>query len=245
MKPALSVYSISPTSSTRTPIVLLVAPSEHDIQSILRSNPPPCQWSISSLPEKHGCDFFYIQPTGILGFQRKTLPDLQSSLQDGRLHYELDQIESSATISQSFLIIESTLARTVDGELVDAAISVDTLRSVIVKCHSRRVGYLPSVDPKDTIRCILSTAKYVRSPSFATTHRPKHLKNEWGSVNSDAYALFLLQSFPNIGPKQAKAIYDHFGFVPIEWTVSASQLMEVKGVGRKTADALIAALRLE
>jgi DNA excision repair protein ERCC-4 len=223
--------------------VLLVSPAEHDVQRLLRQS--DIHWAISSLPEKHGCDFLWVQPGGILGYQRKTLPDLAASLQDGRLHYELDQIESSATLTHSFLIIESTLTRTIDGELVEAGISIQSVRSVIAKCSARGVGYLPSDSPRDTVAAILGVAKYVSSPSFHTTHRPKQLKNEWGSVNSDAYALFLLQSFPNIGPKQAKAIYDHFGFVPIEWTVSASQLMEVKGIGKKTADALIAALRLE
>lgn len=225
--------------------MLLVAPSEHDIQSILRSTISDLRWAVSSLPEKHGCDFFYLNPNGILGFQRKTLPDLAASLIDGRLHYELDQIESSATISHSYLIIESTLTRTIDGDLVDSNLSIDTLRSVITKCAARRVGYLPSSNAEDTIRCILGVAKYVRSPSFTHTTRPKQLKDEWGQVGSDAYSLFLLQSFPGIGPKQAKAIYDHFGYVPIEWTVSASQLMDVKGIGKKTAEALIAALRLE
>lgn len=225
--------------------MLLVAPSEHEIQAVLRSTESTLRWSISSLPEKHGCDFFYVQSNGILGFQRKTLPDLAASLIDGRLHYELDQIESSATISHAYLIIESTLSRTLDGELIDANISIGAVRSVIAKCAARRVGYLPSSEPRDTIACILGIAKYVASSSFSTTTRPKQLKDEWGQVGSDAYALFLLQSFPNIGPKQAKAIYDHFGFVPIEWTVTASQLMEVKGIGRKTAEALIAALRLE
>jgi DNA excision repair protein ERCC-4 len=225
--------------------MLLVAPSEHDIQTILTQSPPPVVWKISSLPERHGCDFFYVQPTGILGFQRKTLPDLAASLIDGRLHYELAQIESSATISHAYLIIESTLTRTTSGELVDAAISIDTVRSVIAKCASRGVGYLPSSRPLDTLHCIFGVAKYIGGHHSDSLTRPKQLKNEWGTVGSDAYALFLLQSFPNIGPKQAKAIYDHFGYVPIEWTVSASQLMEVKGIGRKTAESLIAALRLE
>jgi DNA excision repair protein ERCC-4 len=228
--------------------MLLVAPSEHDIQAILRESARTSQairWSISSLPEKHGCDFFYVQPTGILGFQRKTLPDLVASLKDGRLNYELSQIESSATVSQAFLIIESTLTRTVDGELVDANIPINTLRSVIAKWSTRRVGYLPSSNPRDTIACILGVAKYLASDAASHTSRPKQLKDEWGQVGSDAYALFLLQSFPNIGPKQAKAIYDHFGFVPIEWTVTADQLMVVKGIGRKTAESLIRALRLE
>lgn len=223
--------------------MLLVAPSEHEIQAVLRSTESTLRWSISSLPEKHGCDFFYVQSTGILGFQRKTLPDLVASLQDGRLNYELGQLDGSATVSQAFLIIESPLTRTIDGDLLEANISIEALRSVIAKCFARRVGYLSSSDPGDTISCIRSVSRYLSNDAYTHTHRPKQLKDEWGQVGSDAYALFLLQSFPNIGPRQAKAIYDHFGFVPIEWTVTASQLMEVKGIGRKTAEALIAALK--
>lgn len=225
--------------------MLLVSPAEHDVQSILRANPPSCQWSISSLPEKHGCDFFYLNPTGIIGYQRKTLPDLAASLQDGRLHYELDQIESSATVTHAFLIIEDNLSRTVDGDLFSAQISIRTVRSFIAKCAVRQVGYLPSNDPRDTIRCILDVSKYIGSDSASHNHRPKQLKDSWGTVSSDAYSLFLLQSFPGIGPKQALAIYKHFGYVPIAWTVTASDLMNVKGIGKKTAESLIAALRLE
>jgi ERCC4-type nuclease len=225
--------------------MLLVAPSEHDIQTILKQNPPPVRWKISSLPERHGCDFFYIQSNGILGFQRKTLADLAASLVDGRLHYELGQMESSATVTHSYLIIESDLRRTVDGQLFDAKLSIETVRSVIAKFASRGVGYLPSSDTRDTIRGILGVARYVSSPSFSTTHRPKQLKDAWGTVGSDAYSLFLLQSFPGIGPKQAAAIHSHFGYVPIAWTVTVEQLMSVPGIGRKTAEKLIAALRLD
>jgi ERCC4-type nuclease len=228
--------------------MLLVAPSEHDVQALLRSyvrSPKEVLHKISSLPERHGCDFLYIQSTGILGFQRKTLSDLSASLIDGRLHYELDQIEASATLSLAFLILESPLTRTTSGELFDAPVSMDTIRSLTVKLAARRMGVLLSSNPEDTIRCILGTAKYVRSPSFDQTARPKQLKNAWGTVDSDAYALFLLQSFPNIGPKQARAIYDHFHGVPIAWTVTVEQLMEVKGIGRKTALSLVAALRLD
>lgn len=228
--------------------MLLVAPSEHEIQTILRESlhtSKEAPWHISSLPEQHGCDFFYLNPNGIVGFQRKTLPDLVASLQDGRLTYELGQLEASATVTHSFLIIESPLTRTLDGNLIDANISIGTLRSVIAKCAIRGVGYLPSSNPADTIACILGVAKYAASASADSLHRPKQLKNEWGTVNSDSYALFLLQSFPGVGPKQARAIYDHFGYVPIGWTVSVADLMAVRGIGKKTAEALIAALRLE
>lgn len=225
--------------------MLLVAPSEHDIQSILREITPPVRWSISSLPEKHGCDFFYLTQNGIIGYQRKTLPDLVASLQDGRLTYELGQIQSSATVSQAFLIIESKLTRTTSGELVEGPISFDAVRSVIAKCHARSVGYIPSHDPRDTVRAIQGVSRYLSGSGVDSLHRPKQLKDEWGTVNSESYSMFLLQSFPGIGPKQARAIHSHFGHVPIAWTVTVSDLMAVRGIGRKTAESLIAALRLE
>lgn len=225
--------------------MLLVAPSEHEVQKVLRLLDGSIRWTISSLPEKHGCDFFVLNPNGIVGFQRKTLPDLVASLNDGRLHYELGQLESSATVSTAFIIIESKLTRTTSGELVEAAISFDALRSVIAKCHSRGIGYIPSIGLDDTVRAIQGVGKYLASSGVDSLHRPKQLKDEWGTVGSNAYALFLLQSFPGVGPKQAKAIYDHFGYVPIGWTVTVAELMAVKGIGRKTAESLIAALRLE
>lgn len=220
--------------------MLLIAPTEHDIQAILRLR--EIQFRISSLPEKHGCDIFSLSKAGVIGFQRKTLPDLNASLIDGRLNYEIEQITASATLAFSFLIIESTLARTVDGNCVEANIGIDTVRSIIVKCHARGIGYLPCSNPDDTIRAVENVTRYITSPTYNLTRRPKQLKNEWGQVTSESYALFLLQSFPGIGPKQARAILDHFPLFPIAWTVSAADLAEIPGIGLKTAERLIAAL---
>ena len=222
--------------------MLLIAPTEHDLQAKLRMG--AMRWRISSLPERHGCDILVLSKAGVIGFQRKTLPDLAASLIDGRLNYELEQITASATLAQGYLVIESTLARTVDGDCVEANISIDTVRSIIVKFNARRVGYLPCSTPSDTIRAVQNVTRYINSPNFNLTRRPKALKNEWGQVTSESYALFLLQSFPGIGPKQARAILDHFPLFPIQWTVTAADLCQVPGIGLKTAERLIAALTL-
>jgi ERCC4-type nuclease len=218
----------------------LLAPTEHDLHAIFAKLSIP--YKVSSMPESHGCDAVSITAKGLIGYQRKTLPDLQASLLDGRLYKELGQLQASASISHSFLVIESTLARTIDGELLGSTISIDSLRSIIAKFSASGVGYLPTTDTGDTARCILRTSTYLASDSVESVRRPKNLQNEWGTVNSESYALFLLQSFPAIGPKNARNIYSHFGCVPLQWTVTVEELTKVKGIGRKMAQSLIDAL---
>lgn len=232
--------------------MILLAPTEHELQKVAaalqtfattnsNTSPPP-SIKVSSLPEQHGCDILSLTKSGILGFQRKTIPDLFASLQDGRLYYEVDQITASATLTHSYLIIESVLPRTMDNNLTEAAISVNTLRSLIAKLGAKGIVYLPTSSPTDTLDCVISLSRYVSSSRFAETTRAKLLTNEWGKVSSESYSLFLLQSFPGIGPKSARAILDHFRCVPLHWSITAADLAQVPGIGRKTAERLIAAL---
>ncbi len=221
--------------------MILVAPTERQLHDILRSSTH--KWQISSLPEKHGCDVLILTKVGIIGFQRKTLPDLVASLQDGRLYYELSQLSSTATVAHSFLLVECDFHTTVDGEsFTEANISVSSFRSIVAKFNSFGVGFIPTQSSADTLACCLSVSRYLASGRAEDLHRPKALSNEWGRVDARAYGVFLLQSFPGIGPKVAKAIYQHFGTVPIAWSVTPAELAQVPGVGRKRAEALYAAL---
>lgn len=220
-------------------MIHLLAPTEHQLHAYFRRM--DLSFRVSSLPERHGCDIVSISKRGLIGYQRKTLPDLQASLLDGRLYLELSQLQASAGIAYAFLIIEDPLNRTTDGTLL-GTITMDALRSIITKFAASGVAYLPAANVPDTAALIANVGRYISSDSFDTVRRPKQLRNDWGTVDSDAFQRWLLQSFPTIGPKNAQAIIDHFGGVPIAWTVSASELQGVPGIGRKTALALIAAL---
>lgn len=218
----------------------LLAPTEHDLHGIFRSN--GSRISVSSVPERHGCDVVSVTKAGLIGYQRKTLPDLQSSLLDGRLYYELAQMESSASISHIFLIIESELRRTIDGSLIDSTLTIEQLRSIIAKFSAFGVGYLPSANTEDTFRCVTNVSRYIASGDITAIRRPKQLTNDWGTITSDSYALYLLQSFPGIGPTHARNIHAKFGGVPLQWTITADDLATVKGIGKKKAADLIKAL---
>lgn len=221
-------------------MIHLLAPTEHDLHALFTQQSIP--YKVSSLPERHGCDALSITGYGIVGYQRKTLPDLQASLLDGRLYKELAQLQSTATVTYPFLVIESELSRTVDGQLIGSSIGISAIRSIITKFALHGVATFISSDLQDTCSTIVTVSRYIESGKGFDIRRPKQLRNEWGTVNSDAYALFLLQSFPGVGPKVAGAIHSHFGGVPLKWTVTVEQLMEVPGVGRKMAEALINAL---
>jgi ERCC4-type nuclease len=228
--------------------MIWLAPTEGAIREYLEalkddtSNGIP--YKTSSLPEKHGCDILIPTKAGVFGYQRKTFPDLVASIHDGRLYYELNQLNSSATVSTAFLIVEGNHSTTIDGtNYTEADIPVATLRSIIAKFNHFGVGYIPTQSPRDTVACALSVSRYLSSGRVGDVHRPKQLSNDWGQVDSKAYGLFLLQSFPGVGPKVAEAIYDFFNGVPITWSVNPGELALVPGIGRKKAEALYAALR--
>lgn len=221
--------------------MIWLAPTEGQIREVLQQT--PIEWKTSPLPERHGCDILIPTKSGVIGFQRKTLPDLVASIQDGRLYYELNQLNSSATVGQGFLCIESSFSTTIDGlQYTEANLPVSVLRSIVAKFQHHGVGYLPTTNPRDTLAAAISVAKYLASGKAGDIHRPKQVSNSWGQTDSKSYGVFLLQSFPGIGPKVAEAIYDYFNGVPVQWAVNAGELALVPGIGRKRAESLIAAL---
>lgn len=221
--------------------MILVSPTEHDILTILKSS--QTEYRISSICESNGADLVAPTRIGLVGFQRKTLLDLKASILDGRLYRELAQLKSSPIISNSFLILEYTLTHiTTTGEFTDATMPRSTLNSILIKVQLTGTFHLHSHSPADTIATVLAAAKYISSPSAERLHRPSAPSNDWGQRGNREFAIYLLQSFPGIGPALASAIYDYFHSVPLIWSVSQEQLMDVEGLGAKTAAKLHAFL---
>jgi DNA excision repair protein ERCC-4 len=225
------------TSDSNT--ILLVSPTEHFLHDYWRKN--GTRFKVSSLCETYGIDILALSTFGTIGFQRKTLSDLQSSLLDGRLYRELGQITSSS-LRASFLVIESPLRRTSDNALIDSTLTITQLRSIIAKFYLGGVGTIHTDSVADTSQAVSGIVSYLSRGDAERIRRPKTVGDGWGRVNSRQYALFLLQSFPIIGAKTAEAILDHFGKVPLAWTVTEEELLQVPGIGPKTARSLLEVL---
>src|ERR1700722_11952733 len=143
--------------------MIYLSPTEHQIQQLLKSTDVPFQ--IHQLCEANGVDVIVTSRVGLIGFQRKTLPDLEASLRDGRLARELGQIRSSRILRHSVLISEYNSSRiTTDrAGFLDTTLSRNALRSIALKCQLTGVLYLQSESVADTILCITGAVEYIAS----------------------------------------------------------------------------------
>ena len=204
----------------------------------------------TNLPEQHGCDVlvFNKQPTvNCVGFQRKEVHDFIASLHDGRLVKEIGQIKASNLLGFAFLIIEGQFIWTTDGSLATSygnPFSRRQYHSIITGIQLQGIGCHYSLHPFDTISLISDVSQYLSKGAHSSlTRRPKSdLRNSWGRVTNEQFAVHLLQSFPGIGPNTAEAIFKKFGSAPLQWTVSESELVSIPGIGNATAKRLIEAL---
>lgn len=198
----------------------------------------------STLPETHGCDVLVLNGATRVGFQRKEASDFMSSITDGRLAKELGQIESSSLLTHAVLILEGDFDWTTDGQstIRFATLTRPQFRSLITGVQLRGVVVLFSEGISDTIRVISSTSNYLSKPRHSSLSQRPNAKSNWGTRTSKSFALHLLQSFPGIGVEMGERIFQHFGYIPLEWSCNESELSSIPGIGTKTASRLIKAL---
>ena len=222
--------------------MIFLSPTEHELRKHLTTL--DVRFQNSALCEANGVDCIVPTKAGLIGYQRKTLPDLFASLQDGRIARELAQIRGSSLLRYGILVIEFDDRRTTsDGsQYLDAPLSRDALRHLLLKCQANGILSFRTENLADTARSVLASARYLGADKSSDLLRPKPTTDSWGSRTSRDWGIHVLQSFSSIGPVTAGAIFDCYG-IPLTWTITEADLMTVPGVGKITASRLIAALR--
>ena len=208
---------------------LLVAPTE----------PPELRriGTTSSIPEHHGCDVVWTGADGLVGVQRKELTDLFTSLRDGRLAKEVALMRFLAV---RVLLVEGRVRWSASGRLATAKcpFTREQLRGVLLSAQHRGLWVVHTDDVTDSAGAVLHLRSWLAKPRHvALAARPTA-----GQVDGRAWGIHLLQSFPTIGPTTAAAVHDHFGGVPLAWTVDVTALAAVQGVGPVRAASLWSAL---
>lgn len=198
---------------------------------------------VSTFPESHGVDIWFIANKCKVGIQRKEVKDLVASLEDGRLAKEIMQMTN---LDYRILIVEGELRFTNDGTLMGRGYGSRWT-------HSQLMGALWSVQAKglwvlwtknltDTKEYILLLEKWFSKSRHDSLERRTGPTSIWGTTpTSEEYGSYVLQSLPGVGPEIAKRIYKMYG-LPFQWTVTAEDLMKVEGVGKKKAEAMIRAI---
>jgi ERCC4-type nuclease len=215
----------------------LISPAEH-------SAPVKSLGRISTAPERYGADILWWDSAikGWVGVQRKAVPDLIASVQDGRLAKEVAQLMKCKVAS---VIVEGHTRWSTDGQLMRSHVrwSRTQHRSLIRSVQGRGIFVEHSDSIADTVKLVREIASWAHKGDHTSLdRRPGPSGDGWGRVTDKAWACHLLQSIPDIGPVQAGAIYDHFeGVVPVTLTATRDELLAVHGLGPKRVDKILRA----
>ncbi len=197
----------------------------------------------SSIPEKYGVDFFWVGNARTWGIQRKRFPDdfLASLLHDGRLAKELSQMQQ---LDHGIILLEGLGTWSDDGFLLDQKFHIGQLYGWMLSCFfEMNLPVFRVRTQRDALFFIDRMEAWSKRKSHWSLHRrPKAKANMWGQKGNYEWGIHLLQSFEGIGPAAAEGIYNHFGHVPLKWTVTEDDLMEVPGIGKKKARDLLDSL---
>jgi Fanconi anemia group M protein len=157
--------------------------------------------------------------------ERKTLDDFALSIIDGRLFRQIQRMKQRA--ETAVLILEGNPAKSLSVDLNPHAFKGGLL-SVALDWET---PVLFSKSAEDTALLLwLMQEKHgplKKSISIRPGRRPKRLNGR---------QLYVLQGLPSIGPTVAGRLLEHFGTVERVINASVDQLIEVAGVGNKTAD---------
>lgn len=196
---------------------------------------------VSSRPEQMGADILMMTGAGIIGIQRKEVADFVASAHDGRLAKEVMQLQHCRI---AVIIIEGEFRWTLDGVWMNSynTWTMSSHESLLLSLQSRGVWIMTSRDATDTCRVVKAVEKWAAKPSHQSLMRRPKAKGSWGQVSNRDYGIYFLQGIDGIGPGVAEKIFDHFGFVPLRWSVSRDELLEVDGIGKGRADKMMKAL---
>lgn len=196
----------------------------------------------SNLPEEFGVDFMWATPTGMVGFQRKAFPgDLLASLNDGRLGKELAQMKA---LTVAGLILEGRPMFSEWGDLLFSYGSM-TQAQIVNLQYSLMVNHglvlLWTETPAETAKTLQTLYAY-SSIGKESSLMKRVDKSKWGKSDAQDFATFLVESVPGVGHDKARKIVRAYGGgLPVKWHGTREKLLEIDGIGPKTADSIIAA----
>lgn len=210
----------------------LVSPTDGPLSRILEAR-------TSSLPERYGADVLASTPRGLIGWQRKTISDLISSISDGRLAEGLPKLKS---LPFSVLILEGELVFTTDGNLTlpyGSRWTKQSIRNLLRSLWFEHGVYIErTTSLHDTADAVKELSEWMNKEVHRSLLvRPK-VKNEWGVQDRGVFGRHFLQGLTGIGPDRADAILFAFGCIPMSWTCTEEELAAVPSIGKLTSKKL-------
>lgn len=231
--------------------IFLLSPSEYKLAEVLGKASVT-----SNIPEQKGADILAVTRAGLMGFQRKEVPnDFLSSISDGRMARELTLLFKSCKYTR--LICEGKFKYWYDGHVVTGRIDkkkkmpttsrytrsqIEGIIFDVQQVIGIIVDYTEDLD--DTARYLIHTVELMNKKSHLGLYTRPSAQGAWYVPTAKDIHLYLLQSFPGIGPATADKIIEHFGGdIPLKWSCELEELMEVSGLTKERAHSMYHALQ--
>jgi len=223
--------------------IFLLSPTEAALAELFKE-----RVIISSLPEEKGADVLVYTRPGLAGIQRKEFPhDFLSSFTDGRMTRELALLQNSCRFP--ILIREGRPRYYPDSRIVvdRKQPSRFTRKQLFGMMNDimfiRGIFVVDTDNTEQTVEFIKSLADFLNKEKHLGLYTRPSAQGLWYVPTARDIELWVLQSFPGIGPTLADNIVTYFGGrIPLKWSCSLEELEQVPGLGKKRARVLIESL---
>jgi len=158
-------------------------------------------------------------------FERKTLPDLVTSIISGRLFTQALRLAGARL--RPALILEGT-----SNELAESGMRWEAVQGALITVtFFCAIPILSTRTPEETVRTMLFAAQQGRTYAMGSLPRPGYRP-----TGKRARQLFMLQGLPRIGPERANRLLARFGSVEAVIKASVEELCAVPGIGKPIAE---------
>ena len=158
-----------------------------------------------------------------VAIERKTAKDFVDSIMDKRLFKQATDLREE--FKNPLIILEG-------DDFYNGFINPNAVRGSIASIAlDFGISIIPTRNAQDTAAMIKRIA--IREQTGEKPHI--QTRTDKKPVNMWEQQLFIVESLPNIGPVNAKKLLEHFGTVSKIINASENELMEVEGIGKKTA----------
>jgi ERCC4-type nuclease len=162
--------------------------------------------------------------------ERKTIADLESSIIDGRIFSQLDNL--SEKVNKPGLIVEGIINHSDNDNRINNKSLIGLITSIGL---NYRIPIFFTRNQKETALFLYVIAK---REQYGVKTEIKHRFSKSKMSFSDQQ-LFILESFPDIGPTLAKSLLKRFKNIKGIANASVKELQEVDKMGPKKAEKMV------
>lgn len=168
------------------------------------------------------CGDYVLSPE--VAVERKSATDFVLSVMSGRVFEQVGRMKLDFV--RPVVMIEGNPYKT--RSKIEASSIAGAISALVTV---QKVSVVPTGDVKETALMLATMARHLQEGlGYELVLHPKK-----PPATRDA-ALYVISSLPGVGVTTASKLYDHFGSIHAVMTSSMEGFLDVKGIGKKTAE---------